>query len=143
MNEEPRVIFETSYWKVKIMNEQRYFGRCIVALKRRWGDFVDINNEELLDFLEVVRKMEDLFRRTFNATMFNSACLMNNAYQVSPPNPQVHWHFRPRYNHPVEFGGEVFEDPNFGYHYLRGEEVDRIVSNELQAQIAEELRKNL
>ena len=68
---------------------------------------------------------------------------MNNAYQATPPNPQVHWHFKPRYNHPVEFAGEVFEDSNFGHHYLQGPENRRFVSREVLEQIVAELRKNL
>lgn len=145
MNIDPNLIFETDYWKVILMNKQRYLGRCVVVLKRDCGDLADLTNEEALDFLAVVRKLEDLLRKTFNATMFNWACLMNNAYRESPPNPQVHWHFRPRYDHSVEFAGETFTDPNFGEHYLSHslDNAGPIISPELQAQIAEELRKNL
>ncbi len=31
-----------------------------------------------------------------------------------PPDPHVHWHYIPRYNHAVEFEGLLFEDPYFG-----------------------------
>lgn len=52
---------------------------------------------------------------------------------------------RPRYDHPVEFAEEVFADPNFGEHYLSHalDKAGRIVTPELQAQIAAELRRNL
>lgn len=145
MSIDSNLIFETDHWKVILMNKQRYLGRCGVVLKRNCGDLADFTNEEAFDFLAVVRKLENLLRKTFNATMFNWACLMNNAYHESPPNPQVHWHFRPRYDHSVEFAGEAFADPNFGKHYLSHslDNAGRIVTPELQAQIAEELRKNL
>lgn len=138
-------IFETTHWEIALMNKQRYLGRCVVVLKRNCGDLSELTNEEMLDFLAVVRELEDLLRKTFNATMFNWSCLMNAAYRESPPNPQVHWHFRPRYNHPVEFANELFEDPNFGEHYLSHslDNAGRIVAPELQAQIVSELRKNL
>ncbi len=97
----------------------------------------------MIDFLALVRKLETLCRKTFGATMFNWTCLMNNAYQNSPPEPQVHWHFRPRYDAPVKVAGKTFEDPNFGYHYLRGSENDRIESPEILQTILAELRKNL
>ncbi len=42
---------------------------------------------------------------------------MNQAYQVDPPVPHVHFHVRPRYKQPVEFQGIVFEDREFGEHY--------------------------
>lgn len=145
MNNDTNFIFETSYWQIKLMNEQMYLGRCVVVLKRSCGDLAGLTNEETLDFLVVVRKMEGLLRKTFNATMFNWSCLMNAAYRETPPNPQVHWHFRPRYDHLVEFAGEVFKDPNFGHDYFRDstEQGRRIITLKLQAQIAEELRKNL
>jgi diadenosine tetraphosphate (Ap4A) HIT family hydrolase len=139
------LIFESPHWKVILLDEQKYLGRCVVVLKRKCGDLAELEQDEILDFFEVVRKMESLFRKTFDATMFNWACLMNNAYRETPPDPQVHWHFRPRYNHKVEFEGEIFEDPNFGSHYLRGagEGGDRVVSSELQGKIVAELKKNL
>ena len=54
--------------------------------------------------------------------MFNWTCLMNNTYQEVPPNPHIHWHFRPRYNHVVDVKGEQFNDPEFGHHYSRERE---------------------
>jgi diadenosine tetraphosphate (Ap4A) HIT family hydrolase len=139
------LVFETPYWKIILMDEQRYLGRCVVVLKRSCGDLAELNKEETLDFFEVVQKLGNLLRKTFDATMFNWACLMNRAYRETPPNPQVHWHFRPRYNHKVEFAGEIFEDPNFGTHYLRetDEGGSRIVTPALQSKIVAELQKNL
>lgn len=60
-----------------------------------------------------------------------------------PPKPQVHWHFRPRYNHSVEFSGKIFKDPNFGYHYLRVPEEEEKVPQEMLKLIALEIKKNL
>ena len=89
-------IYDTSYWNVVLNPNQTYFGRSVVVLKRACGDLAAITEEELLDFFVIVKRMETLFRSTFDATMFNWSCLMNDAYQKTPPNPQVHWHCLPR-----------------------------------------------
>ena len=139
--QEWNLILGTPHWKVILMPDQKYLGRCVVVLKRKCGDLAELKQNEILDFFKVVRKTESLLKKTFNATMFNWACLMNNAYQETVPNPQVHWHFRPRYNHPVEFGNQTFNDSRFGHYYL--EEPEEIPSQEVLDKIAEELRKNL
>lgn len=125
-----------------LMQEQTYLGRCVIVLKRTCGDLAETTEDEMSDFLTLVRKLENLCRKTFGATMFNWTCLMNNAYQVSPPDPQVHWHFRARYDKSVEVAGKIFTDPNFGHHYLR-EENDAPVSKKILAGIFAELQKNL
>ena len=94
--------------------DQRYLGRAVVMLKRRCEDLSGLTQKELLGFFEVVQKLEGFVKKTFTATMYNWACLMNDVYRTKPYAPQVHWHFIPRYDHPVEFAGKVFGDPNFG-----------------------------
>jgi diadenosine tetraphosphate (Ap4A) HIT family hydrolase len=136
-------IFETPFWKVILMDDQRYLGRCVVIAQREVGDLADLNQEEILDFFDVVRKLEDLMKKAFDATMFNWSCLMNDAYLEPEPKPHVHWHMRPRYNHAVAFERESFLDPNFGYHYVRRGENDRIVEQALKEKIVSELKKNL
>lgn len=39
---------------------------------------------------------------------------MNADYLQEQPDPHIHWHFIPRYNHKIEFKELVFEDPDFG-----------------------------
>lgn len=89
-----------------LLSDQTYLGRSVVTLKRRdCGDLAKLTEDEILDFLDLVGKLENAFRKAFNATMFNWTCLMNLAYQNTPPDPHVHWHFRPRYDHKVSFAG--------------------------------------
>ena len=66
------------------------------------------------DFLSLVRKVERGYRVSLGATMFNWSCSMNFAYRNTPPDPQVHWHVQPRYDHSVSFDGAMYNDPNFG-----------------------------
>ncbi len=143
MDNNVKTVFETPYYKVILMDQQLYLGRCVIVLKRQCGCLSDLNQDEVLDFFELVKKIENLFKKTFDATMFNWCCLMNNAYQVSPAEPQVHWHFRPRYEKSVEIDGHLFKDPNFGHHYLRGVDDEKVVSIETLRKINEKLQENL
>lgn len=133
--------YETKFWKISISEDQTYLGRCYVALKRHCGDLKDLTDEEIIDFRDLVNKLETAIRKSFNATMFNWTCLMNNAYQEKNPEPHVHWHMRPRYELKITFENEVFEDVEFGQHYLR--EGKHNVSEDLRNKIAEEIKKNL
>lgn len=136
-------IYETTHWRVILLDEQRYLGRSVVVLKRECGDLAEIAEDEVKDLFTIIPRMQDLLRKTFGARMFNWACNMNDAFQTNPPQPQVHWHFIPRYDHEVLFAGEVFKDVNFGHHHLKGGEGDCIISPELRTMILEKLKKNL
>jgi len=135
------LIFETKFWKVVIASDQAYLGRCYVILKRHCGDLAELENSEWSDFIEIVKKIESALKKSFNATMFNWICLMNNAYKNDSPNPHVHWHLRPRYNHKVEFAGEVFEDPEFGHHYSKKRK--QKVSDVVKKKIVDRIKENL
>lgn len=135
------LIHQTKFWKVIISSNQAYLGRCYVTLKRHCGDLAELENSEWSDFIEIVKRIESALKRSLNATMFNWTCLMNNSYQNDPPNPHVHWHFRPRYNHKVEFAGEVFEDPEFGHHYNR--ERTQKVSTVVKKKIVDKIKESL
>lgn len=134
-------IYETKYWIIFLAKDQSYLGRCVVVLKRHCGDLAELKDEEWLDFKEIVKKLELALKKSFNATMFNWTCLMNNAYQNKQPNPHVHWHFRPRYNHKVKFEGTTFEDPDFGHHYDRARKQN--VSNDIKRKIIEKIRQSI
>lgn len=110
-------LFSTQHWDIILAESQAYFGRLVIVLRADKGALGDISQEEQLDFFQIVKALEKLFREEFNATMFNYSCLMNNAYRDGE-RPRVHWHFRPRYKEPISVLGEIIADPNFGYHYI-------------------------
>jgi diadenosine tetraphosphate (Ap4A) HIT family hydrolase len=107
-------IYETTSWKMVLNPKQEYLGRAVVLLKRECGDLADVTEEEMLDFLALVRTTEAVYRKTLGTTMFNWSCAMNNAYQEKPPKPHVHWHLVPRYETPAQFGGASYPDRHFG-----------------------------
>ncbi len=137
--QDKNIIHESLHWRVILMLDQTYFGRSVVVLKRKCGDLAEVTHEEILDFMDsIVVRLENAFRVEFGATMFNWTCLMNNAYQEEIPDPQVHWHFRPRYAKHIEFEGELFLDPNFGHHY--NQNVEKLISNELREKIVKKVQ---
>ena len=140
-NDPSDIIFETQFWIIKIdKSDQTYLGRSFVILKRKCGDLAKITEEELLDFHKVVGKFQNALIKSFRATMFNWSCLMNNAYQKTPPDPQVHWHVRPRYKNSVEFESELFVDEVFGHHYARNTE--RSVSEDVKLKIIKKIQES-
>lgn len=137
-------IFETNFWKVFLAEDQTYLGYSVVVLKREsCGDLAEVSEEEFLDFLQIVKRFEESLRKSFEATMFNWTCLMNNAYQVTPAKPHVHWHVKSRYDHGVEYSGEMFVDPNFGHHYALLKDCDRSVTDEMRHEIIKRIQDNL
>ncbi len=133
-----RLIFETEYWNIFLSEDQTYFGRCVVDLKRKCGSLAELTEEEMINFLNIVKRYELTFKKHYGATMFNWTCLMNDAYKRNPPDPQVHWHCRPRYKTPLMFEGFEFKDPNFGHHYDR--EAKRELDNNTKEKLITELK---
>ena len=134
-------ILATDLWNIRLYEDQAYLGRCVISLNRDCTSLSEVTDDEFVEFHQIVKKLETALKKSFNATMFNWTCLMNNAYKKEPPKPWVHWHFRPRYNQQVEFENEIFEDPEFAQHYSR--ERKRIVSAKFLEKIASRIKENL
>lgn len=143
------IIFKTKFWSVQLARGQAYIGRCLVVYKEHGGSLSELSKEVWDDFTMVVRKLENALRKAFNATLFNWTCLMNHGFtdkNLEPGKsygPHIHWHFRPRYSHPVEIGGLEFEDKEFGYHYVDGSVREREVPDDVRKMIIAKIRKNL
>ena len=135
------LLSQTEFWRICLAPNQSLLGRCVIHLKRHCGDLADLTQDELLEFLNVVKSVEGSTRLAFGATMFNWSCYMNHAYRENPPNPHIHWWAVPRYDHKVEFGGLAFEDPHFGnpYDHYRWLEVQK----ELRIAIVNKIKSHL
>ncbi len=142
VKKEANLIYQTKYWKVFLADDQTNLGRSVVVLKRRCPSLSKLNNKELIDFFnKVIIPLEAACKKAFGAVMFNWTCLMNDAYKKKPYDPQVHWHFRPRYDKKVIIKKEIFVDKFFGRHYERGS--DRRVTEEVKQEIIKRIRKYL
>jgi len=133
-------IRETGYWRICLVPNQSLIGRCVIHLKRHAGDLADLSEEEWMDFLNVVKRVEGALGSAFNTTMFNWSCFMNHAYRENPPEPHVHWWAVPRYVRALQFSGRTFEDPHFGDPYDHGRWLD--LPKELRNEIAEKIRES-
>lgn len=133
------LLWETEYWQVILSEDQAYLGRGVIVLKRRpCTSLPELRDEELLDLKNnVMIPYEAALKKAFGAEMFNWSCLMNNAYQNTPPDPHVHWHVWPRYRNTVEVDGEKFIDEHFG-HYIPLA-TKRLLSEELRRSITDNI----
>ena len=130
-----RFVYETDYWRVVLAPNQSLLGRCVIHLKRHAGDIADLKEDELIEWLSVVRAIEPALRTAFDATMFNWSCYMNLSFQDETPNPHIHWWLVPRYNHTVQIGDWEFTDSQFGNPYDHSRWLD--VPRGIHQQIAE------
>ena len=119
LDEPSRNILTTDHWVVALASDQGYLGRCYVTLRQHKGDLSSLTSQEWAEFGAIAKQLEQACQKALGAAPFNWACMMNNAYQVKPAEPHVHWHFRPRYEESVEINGLTFTDPQFGHHYDR------------------------
>jgi diadenosine tetraphosphate (Ap4A) HIT family hydrolase len=87
----------------------------VVAQKRGCKDLSEVELEEWADFGLIVKKLEETLKTMFKPTLFNWSCFKNATFRSENPQPEVHWHFIPRYKEEVSFGGLNFQDPDFGY----------------------------
>lgn len=131
----------TKYWKVLLKSDQRYFGTLIIKTIETRLSLPDLTEDEQLDFFILIKKLESFYKEKIGATMFNYSCLMNNAYRDGE-NPQVHFHFRPRYEKSIMVLGQEFSDPNFGEHYISSSldnNGDIIISDDIRKYIITEM----
>ena len=71
-------------------------------------------NDEWIELGILEKELERVCKKLFNSTMFNFACLMNNAYRDNE-KPHVHFQFIPRYNGERVILNKNYKDKHFGY----------------------------
>ena len=95
---------------------QEFVGYCIIGNKKESLSDLTTDDWEALGKLE--KELERVCKNVFNATMFNFACLMNNAYRDNK-TPHVHYHFVPRYKNELKLFGKIYKDNHFGYNFWK------------------------
>ncbi len=106
-------LYQGKYWEV-VYEEwcQEFPGQCIISSNKE--SLSALTNEEWIELGNIEKELERVCRKLFNATMFNFACLMNNAYRDNE-KPHVHFHFIPRYKEPLNLFNKTYKDRHFGY----------------------------
>lgn len=99
--------------KVESLYSSHYVRAMATAKHIAEKNGIELNVDERLE-----KELERVCKKLFNATMFNFACLMNNAYRDNE-KPHVHFHFIPRYKEKVELFGKIYCDKHFGYNFWK------------------------
>jgi len=110
-------LYEGKYWNVIFGSWcQEFIGYCIIECDKKSLSELSSGAWEELGKLE--RELERVCKKLFGATMFNFACLMNNAYRDNE-EAHVHYHFIPRYKETVILFNKKYVDKHFGYNFWK------------------------
>ena len=131
----------TKHWKITYWKNQAYLGRSLIISNRHFGSYEEMTDVEAEEYREILRVYLPALKKTFGATHFNVAYLMNQAYREKPADPHFHWHIIPRYDGTRSFNGEVFEDPDFGdsFNFNR----KQYITEDFQKKAIQVIRANL
>ena len=110
-------LYKGKYWDV-IFGDwcQDHPGYCIIGNDKE--SLSDLCPEAWEELGELEKELERVCTKLFNATMFNFACLMNNAYR-DHETPHVHYHLVPRYAKKFELFGKIYRDRHFGFNFWK------------------------
>ena len=110
-------LYKGKYWNVVFVDWcQEFVGDCIISSSKE--SLSELTSEEWIELGNLEKELERVCKKLFNATMFNFACLMNNAYRDNE-TPHVHFHFIPRYKNEIELFDKAYKDKHFGYNFWK------------------------
>ena len=95
---------------------QDHPGYCIVGNNKE--SLSELTNDDWIELGKIEKEIERVCKKVLGATMYNFACLMNNAYRDNK-TPFVHFHFVPRYKEKINIVGKDYVDKHFGYNFWR------------------------
>ena len=106
-------LYSGKNWEVIFVDWcQDFPGNCIISCDKE--SLSDLTNEDWIELGCIEKELERVSKVVFNATMYNFACLMNNAYK-DKEKPHVHFHFIPRYEGDRVILNKKYKDKHFGY----------------------------
>lgn len=97
------LIKEYTYWAVVLRRDHVTPGSMIIFTKTSALHLGELGSKEWAEFSKVSKDCEGLVRKTFQAEKFNYLALMMG-------DPNVHFHFIPRYSKPIKVNGKEFID---------------------------------
>ena len=107
------ILYKSDNWKVVFVDWcQEFPGQCILSSNKE--SLSDLSNDEWIELGILEKELERVCKKLFNSTMFNFACLMNNAYRDNEKS-HVHFQFIPRYNGERVILNKKYKDKHFGY----------------------------
>jgi diadenosine tetraphosphate (Ap4A) HIT family hydrolase len=110
-------LYESNNWTVVFGSWcQEFPGYCIISSKKE--TLSDLTPEEWQELGLLEKELERITKKLFKPTMYNFACLMNNAYRDNE-TPHVHYHFVPRYKEETIILNKKYKDKHFGYNFWK------------------------
>lgn len=107
------ILYKGNNWEAVFVDWcQEFPGQCIISCNKE--SLSDLSSDDWVELGILEKELERVCKKLFNATMFNFACLMNNAYRDNE-KPHVHFHFIPRYNGERIILNKKYKDKHFGY----------------------------
>ena len=100
------LVKEYEHWVMLLRPKQTTVGTLVLVEKSEATHLGELSRESWAEFADVSRDAEAWTRQAFGAEKFNYLALMMK-------DPNVHFHFVPRYSQPVEVGGESFADTDW------------------------------
>lgn len=111
------ILYKGNNFEVVFVNWcQEFVGDCIISCNKE--SLSELTDNDWIELGKIEKELEMVSKKLFNATMFNFACLMNNAYRDNE-KPHVHFHFIPRYKNKLEIFNKVYKDKHFGYNFWK------------------------
>jgi len=132
MDAKNNLIKEYNHWKLLVKKNHVYLGSCIAITKRPLKNFSDMNEDEIKEYLQVVKDIEKVLKRLWNYDAIHHCMLMFK-------DKHTHFHILPRYQEPRNFAGIEWID-EFTPNPLGKK---REVSQEVLNQIRDEIKKIL
>ncbi|MBE6145779.1 MAG: hypothetical protein E7171_04080 [Firmicutes bacterium] len=110
-------LYKSDNWEVIFGTwAQDHPGYCIITSKKE--RLSDLTPEEWIELGALEKELERVCNKVLKPTMYNFACLMNNAYRDNE-TPNVHYHFIPRYKEETIIVGKKYKDKYFGYNFWK------------------------
>ncbi len=104
-------IEDFEYWSLYLNEYQCYLGRVYIVAKRKDAmDFLEMTQNETLEFFEIAKKTKKVLSDLFQPDLMNYASL-GNIFK------HLHVHLVPRYKAKRVFNGIEFEDVRWGQNY--------------------------
>lgn len=106
-------LYKGKTWEVIFVNWYQDFpGNCIISCDKE--TLSDLTNDDWQELGQIEKELERITKKLFASTMYNFACLMNDAYKNNK-KPHVHFHFIPRYQGERIILNKKYKDRHFGY----------------------------
>lgn len=147
--DDPSTFAVSQHWKMVLHPDQTVPGAVLVASLRHVAKLSDLTDDEAADFFRVATALERSLEKHLTATMVNFSCLRNWSYRQDDPtppwrngvpNPHVHWHVAPRYDHRYTVLDEEFSDVEFGDELVWR---SRVISSAAQTELIRRLQVGL